>query len=33
MDGGYLVEEGLPSMTFTTPDKERTKQFLSKVLK
>ncbi|WP_043931385.1 amino acid ABC transporter ATP-binding protein [Bacillus sp. EB01] len=33
MDGGYLIEEGPPSIIFTTPEKERTKQFLSKVLK
>lgn len=33
MDGGYLIEEGPPSIIFTTPKKERTKRFLSKVLK
>lgn len=33
MDGGYLVEEGPPSIIFTTPQKDRTRQFLSKVLK
>jgi len=32
MDGGLIVEEGPPSVMFTTPTQERTKLFLSKVL-
>lgn len=32
MDGGYLVEEGTPEQIFTSPQHERTKSFLSKVL-
>lgn len=33
MDGGYVVEEGLPSELFGNPQNERTKAFLSKILK
>lgn len=32
MDGGYIVEEGTPSEIFENPSKERTKEFLSRVL-
>lgn len=32
MDGGYVVEEGLPSELFSNPKEERTKSFLDKVL-
>lgn len=32
MDGGYVVEEGLPSELFSHPKEERTKAFLDKVL-
>lgn len=32
MDGGYIVEENIPSELFTSPQEERTKSFLSKVL-
>lgn len=32
MDGGYIVEENVPSQLFTNPQHERTKSFLSKVL-
>ncbi|MFY3791213.1 amino acid ABC transporter ATP-binding protein [Ureibacillus sp. MALMAid1270] len=32
MDGGYIVEEGLPSELFTNPKNDRTKAFLGKVL-
>ncbi|MFD1708545.1 amino acid ABC transporter ATP-binding protein [Siminovitchia sediminis] len=32
MDQGYLVEEGPPEQIFGTPNSERTKAFLSKVL-
>ncbi|MBZ6528044.1 amino acid ABC transporter ATP-binding protein [Aerococcaceae bacterium DSM 111021] len=32
MDGGYVVEEDLPSVLFTDPKEERTKSFLDKVL-
>ncbi|MFD2616000.1 amino acid ABC transporter ATP-binding protein [Terrilactibacillus laevilacticus] len=32
MDGGYIVEENVPSEIFTNPKEERTKSFLSKVL-
>lgn len=30
MDGGYIVEEGSPEEVFDNPQKDRTKQFLSK---
>ncbi len=33
MDGGYIVEEGNPSELFTNPKHERTKAFLSRILK
>lgn len=33
MDGGYIVEEGLPEEIFGNPQNERTKAFLGKVLK
>lgn len=33
MEDGNIVEEGSPEKIFTNPDKERTKQFLSKYLK
>ncbi|HEY2421561.1 MAG TPA: amino acid ABC transporter ATP-binding protein [Neobacillus sp.] len=33
MDGGYIVEEGLPEVIFSNPQHQRTKQFLSKILK
>jgi glutamine transport system ATP-binding protein len=32
MDGGYIVEENVPSELFSNPQHERTKLFLSKVL-
>ncbi|WP_445489947.1 amino acid ABC transporter ATP-binding protein [Niallia sp. 03133] len=32
MDGGYIVEENIPSELFSNPKEERTKSFLSKVL-
>ncbi|GAA0363479.1 amino acid ABC transporter ATP-binding protein [Bacillus horti] len=32
MDGGYIVEENIPSELFSNPQHERTKAFLSKVL-
>ncbi|MEI5908300.1 amino acid ABC transporter ATP-binding protein [Bacillus spongiae] len=32
MDGGYIVEENVPSELFTDPKHDRTKSFLSKVL-
>lgn len=32
MDGGYIVEEGLPEQIFGDPQNERTKEFLRKVL-
>lgn len=32
MDGGYIVEEGTPQQIFDTPQHERTKAFLSKIL-
>jgi polar amino acid transport system ATP-binding protein len=32
MDGGYIVEENVPSELFGNPQNERTKAFLSKVL-
>lgn len=32
MDGGYIVEKGSPSQIFTAPKKERTRNFLAKVL-
>lgn len=32
MDGGYIVEENVPSELFANPQQERTKSFLSKVL-
>jgi len=32
MDAGRIIEEGTPEHFFTSPDKERTKQFLSKIL-
>ncbi|KYD09090.1 amino acid ABC transporter ATP-binding protein [Heyndrickxia sporothermodurans] len=32
MDGGYIVEENIPSQLFDHPQNERTKAFLSKVL-
>ena len=32
MDGGYIVEEGAPEKIFTSPENERTKAFLSRVL-
>ena len=32
MDGGYIVEENVPTELFTNPQQERTKSFLSKVL-
>ena len=33
MDGGYGLEEGTPDEVFSNPKNERTKEFLSKVLK
>ena len=32
MDGGYIVEENVPSRFFTNPENERTKLFLSQIL-
>ncbi len=32
MDGGYIVEENIPSELFGNPQHERTKSFLSKIL-
>jgi len=32
MDGGKIVEEGVPELFFTAPREERTRQFLSKIL-
>lgn len=32
MDGGYIVEDGIPATIFDEPQHERTKAFLSKVL-
>lgn len=32
MDGGYIVEEGTPEHFFTSPEHERTKAFLGKIL-
>lgn len=32
MDGGYIIEEGVPNDIFNNPKQERTKDFLSKVL-
>lgn len=32
MDGGYILEEGTPEHFFTSPEHERTKAFLSKIL-
>lgn len=32
MDGGFVVEEDLPSVLFSNPKEERTKSFLDKVL-
>ena len=32
MDGGYIVEEGLPEQIFGDPQNERTKEFLRNVL-
>ena len=32
MDGGYIVEENIPSRFFTNPENERTKLFLSQIL-
>ncbi|AZU60815.1 amino acid ABC transporter ATP-binding protein [Neobacillus mesonae] len=32
MDGGFIVEEGIPKEIFENPKEERTKAFLSKVL-
>ncbi|NEW07446.1 amino acid ABC transporter ATP-binding protein [Paenibacillus sp. SYP-B3998] len=32
MDGGYIVEEGIPSEIFDSPKHERTQAFLSKIL-
>ncbi|WP_264852196.1 amino acid ABC transporter ATP-binding protein [Clostridium omnivorum] len=32
MDGGYIIEEGVPDDIFNNPKQERTKDFLSKVL-
>lgn len=33
MDGGYIVEEGTPDEIFTNPKNDRTKAFLSRVLR
>lgn len=33
MDGGRIVEEGAPDAFFTTPEHERTKTFLSQILR
>jgi polar amino acid transport system ATP-binding protein len=32
MDDGFMIEEGTPEHFFTSPDQERTKQFLSKIV-
>jgi len=32
MDAGRIIEEGTPEHFFTSPDNERTRQFLSKIL-
>lgn len=32
MDGGYIIEEGKPSEVIDSPQKERTKQFLSRFI-
>jgi polar amino acid transport system ATP-binding protein len=32
MDAGRIIEEGTPEHFFTSPDNERTQQFLSKIL-
>jgi polar amino acid transport system ATP-binding protein len=32
MDGGVIVEDGLPEQVIANPQHERTKQFLSQVL-
>lgn len=32
MDGGYILEEGTPEHFFTSPEHDRTKAFLSKIL-
>jgi ABC-type polar amino acid transport system ATPase subunit len=32
MDDGQIVEEGTPEHFFTSPEHERTKAFLSKIL-
>jgi polar amino acid transport system ATP-binding protein len=32
MDDGCVIEEGTPEHFFTSPDQERTQQFLSKIL-
>ncbi|MEX2104454.1 MAG: amino acid ABC transporter ATP-binding protein [Bacilli bacterium] len=32
MDGGFIVEEGIPTQLFGNPQHERTKSFLSKIL-
>ena len=32
MDHGYILEEGTPEHFFTSPEHERTKAFLSKIL-
>ncbi|SOC40161.1 amino acid ABC transporter ATP-binding protein [Ureibacillus acetophenoni] len=32
MDGGYIVEQGLPSEIFSNPQNDRTKAFLGKIL-
>ncbi len=33
LDGGHIVEDGTPEEVFNNPTNERTKQFLSKILK
>ncbi|WP_432666030.1 amino acid ABC transporter ATP-binding protein [Wukongibacter baidiensis] len=33
MDGGYIVEEGKPEEIFTNPKHDRTKKFLSQIIK
>ena len=32
-DGGHILEEGTPEHFFTNPENERTKAFLSKILR
>jgi polar amino acid transport system ATP-binding protein len=32
MDDGFMIEDGTPEHFFTSPEQERTKQFLSKIL-